>query len=278
MSELSDELLVAYVDGQLAKAQSVAVKRVVDFDEVAAQRVVGLRNANKRLEEAFADMLRDKPEQGAADDEAVGGEAPPPAAGVPGETALAVFLGDHGRLVVAAAAAALMTLGAGAGYFFAGGLSGPAGRAAPRTAAGVPDWQREIARTQALFGREALEVSLESQANRDLVRFQLANAIGAAIVVPDLGDLGFRFVRAQLLRRAGAPIAQISYLPDQGAPIALYATAFDQHGPPPGAHAEDGVQTRAWVHGGIAYVLAAGLGAAETTRLAEAVKQRVMAP
>jgi anti-sigma factor RsiW len=36
MTELSDELLVAYVDGQLARTQSRAVEKVLEQDDVIA--------------------------------------------------------------------------------------------------------------------------------------------------------------------------------------------------------------------------------------------------
>lgn len=57
MTELSDDLLVAYVDGQLARDQSRAVKRVLDSDEVSAQRVAALKAAHERLEQAFNALL-----------------------------------------------------------------------------------------------------------------------------------------------------------------------------------------------------------------------------
>ena len=39
MTELSDELLVAYVDGQLAREQTRAIDRVLEQDEVGARRL-----------------------------------------------------------------------------------------------------------------------------------------------------------------------------------------------------------------------------------------------
>ncbi len=57
MTELSDDLLVAYVDGQLARDQSRAVKRVLDSDEVSALRVAALKAAHERLELAFDALL-----------------------------------------------------------------------------------------------------------------------------------------------------------------------------------------------------------------------------
>lgn len=57
MTELNDELLVAYADGQLARDQSRAVERVLANDAFAAQRVADLRLAHVRLGTAFESML-----------------------------------------------------------------------------------------------------------------------------------------------------------------------------------------------------------------------------
>ena len=57
MTELSDELLVAYVDGQLERKQSRAVERVLEQDDVIARRVYALKNAHSRLEAAFEAIL-----------------------------------------------------------------------------------------------------------------------------------------------------------------------------------------------------------------------------
>ncbi len=61
MTELNDELLVAYVDGQLAKDQSKAIERVLEEDQVAAERVEALRAANAHLETAFEAMIAGEP-------------------------------------------------------------------------------------------------------------------------------------------------------------------------------------------------------------------------
>lgn len=57
MTELSDELLVAYVDGQLARKQTRAVDGVLDQDDVLAARVDALKHAHARLEAAFEAIL-----------------------------------------------------------------------------------------------------------------------------------------------------------------------------------------------------------------------------
>jgi anti-sigma factor RsiW len=57
MTELSDELLVAYVDGQLVLEQTRAVDKVLERDDVTARRVDALKDAHDRLESAFEAIL-----------------------------------------------------------------------------------------------------------------------------------------------------------------------------------------------------------------------------
>ena len=57
MTELSDELLIAYVDGQLARKQTRAVEGVLDQDDVLSARVDALKHAHARLEAAFEAIL-----------------------------------------------------------------------------------------------------------------------------------------------------------------------------------------------------------------------------
>lgn len=57
MTELSDDLLVAYVDGQLAKDQNRAIEKVLRQDEIVARRAEALQEAHGRLELAFDAIL-----------------------------------------------------------------------------------------------------------------------------------------------------------------------------------------------------------------------------
>ncbi len=310
MSELSDELLVAHVDGQLARDQSAAVQRVIDFDGLAAKRVASLSSARERLETAFQDML--EADSGAIQtDGSIGLKKSPhriigfwadlskqmrsmclgqttsaPAAeecaqagGEPASAAAPPEIqGRPTTPIVAAAAAAFVAIGGGIGYLahgVIGSLDGSANTAAGLI--GAPQWKAELTQSQALMGRESLEMSIEDQANRDLVRFQLAGAIGRDIVIPDLDAQGFRFIRAQLLRRSGEAIAQIAYLSREGLPIAIYAKAHNEGAVQFGAYQAGGIRSQAWVHNGIAYVLATGLNEQQMETLASRVRRRIEA-
>jgi anti-sigma factor RsiW len=57
MTELSDELLVAYIDGQLVREQTRAVDKVLEQDDVIARRVDALKEAHGRLGSAFEAIL-----------------------------------------------------------------------------------------------------------------------------------------------------------------------------------------------------------------------------
>jgi len=270
MTELSDELLVAYVDGQLAGDQSAAIERVLKYDEVAAERVAALRSAYERLEAAFDHLLDDEhaqlvpePERRQADPET--------------ETVLPA-IPDRKMLALAAGAAiALLLVGGAAGY----GLSGP-GDAVQTEAAEIqssaPDWRRDAARAQALMGREALEVGLENQGNNELVSFQIANTIGKGAAIPDLGSGGLVFKRAQILRHSGKPIAQMLYLPKEGPPVALFARKAQADGAAMISQKYDDVQVVGWTQNGIDYALMAPASESRLRQLAETAKRQLAVP
>ncbi len=264
MTELSDELLVAYVDGQLARKQTRAVEKVLEQDDVIARRVDALKDAHSRLEAAFEAIL-------------AGEEADAAARPVPQAPGLFIAWDTlaKGGLAAAGIAVALVLVVAGYGW----PLVMPEFARHP-SAAVDPDyvgsiqrtWQEEAVRAQALLSRATLEVGLESQGNRDLVGFQLAQAIGPNLNPPDLAPQGFRFMRAQLLHFGEEPLAQLLYLGTSGAPIALYAKKGDGTSTPLFKRYGD-IGSVAWSQGGIAYLLAGEGDEASLLRLADAIRK-----
>ena len=261
MTELSDGLLVAYVDGQLARRQSSAVEKVLEQDDIIARRVVALKDAHSRLEAAFEAIL-------AGEELEVTAPEPLPAGFyVTWRMAMAVGLAGAGI-----AAAVLLALG-GSGSLRApefaprsSGVGDP-----PYTGSLTPSWQEEAARAQALLSRSTLEIGIDIQANRDLVAYQLAQTIGPGVKLPDLDAQGFRFVRAQLLRSESEPLAQILYLRATGAPLALYAKA-GEGGETPVFKRYGTIGGATWSEGGVAYLLAGDADEADMMRLAGTIK------
>ena len=261
MTELSDGLLVAYVDGQLARRQSSAVEKVLEQDDIIARRVVALKDAHSRLEAAFEAIL-------AGEEVEVAAPEPLPAGFyVTWRMAMAVGLAGAGI-----AAAVLLALG-GSGSLRApefaprsSGVGDP-----PYTGSLTPSCQEEAARAQALLSRSTLEIGIDIPANRDLVAYQLAQTIGPGVKLPDLDAQGFRFVRAHLLRSESEPLAQILYLRATGAPLALYAKA-GEGGETPVFKRYGTIGGATWSEGGVAYLLAGDADEADMMRLTGTIK------
>jgi anti-sigma factor RsiW len=263
MTELSDELLIAYVDGQLARKQSSAVDKVIEQDDVIARRVDALKDAHSRLEAAFEAILAG--EQADAETQPV---PRGPGLFIPRETLVKT------GLAAAGIAAALVLIVAGYGWplVMPNLSSGGVAPADPGYVGSVPpSWQQEAARAQALLSRDSVEVGLDSQGNRDLIAFQLTRAIGPGVALPDLTPHGYRFMRAQLLQFAGEPLAQMLYLGSRTVPLALYvgkgegtqAPSFRRYG---------GIGGVAWSQDGLSYLLAGDEPEAPLLRLADAIR------
>jgi anti-sigma factor RsiW len=256
MTELSDELLVAYVDGQLARKQTRAVKKVLDQDDVLAARVEALKHAHARLEAAFEAIL-------------AGEEADVSAVSAPVEHGLLIPRGAVKMALAGLGIAAALAL-AVAGYGWPLSLPNPF-QAAPQAASAAGSWQEETARAHALLSRESLEVSLESQANYDPVAFQLAHILGANLKFLNLEAQGFRFVRAQVLRYGNAPLIQILYLGAHGGPLALYAKKGEGSDTlVPGRYGA--INAVSWAEGGVSYLLAGEVDDTLLMRIATRIK------
>ncbi|MEC9369339.1 MAG: hypothetical protein VX871_11690 [Pseudomonadota bacterium] len=282
MTELSDELLVAYVDGQLARDQSKAIKRVLDNDDVAAARVEALRATQKKLEAAFEAMLADELTALTGSTAAVQSPAFP----VEPLRRPAPRQRKMGIALAACVAFALLALGVWAPYLAPVGELLPLPPSATKVAAPVvtaslppapKGWLADVANGHTLLARESLEVSPESQSNADLAYFQITKAISPTVIIPDLSQAGLGFRRAQVLRREGDPVAQIAYLPDAGPPVALYAKANRSKDTPFIFDDVKGIATASWTQKDVSYVLAGLMPRQKMERLAATVYDQVAA-
>ena len=269
MTELSDELLVAYVDGQLARKQTRAVEKVLDQDDVLAARVNALKHAHARLEAAFEAIL-------------AGEEMDVSAANAPQPDGLRISWRVVKVMLAGLGLAGALAL-AVAGYGWPVSLSELGIRwpglspAAPEAIITLSDWREDAARAHALLSRDTLEVSLESQANYTFVAFQLARILGTDPKIPNLEPQGFRFVRAQVLRHGNAPLTQLLYLGRQGAPLALYAKkGAGESTLIPGKYGAIG--TVAWAEDGISYLLAGEADDTLLMRIATKIKLEPVPP
>jgi anti-sigma factor RsiW len=260
MTELSDELLVAYVDGQLAQKQAGAVEKVLAHDDVIARRVAALKKAHRSLEAAFEAIL--------AGEEAKAVSHPiPPSPGllIPWDTLV------RGGLAAAGIVVAIGLFIAGYGWPLSAPEQTASGPADTDYVGSLPqDWREEVTRAQALLGRASLEIGLDSNGDRDFIALRLGRAIGAPLALPDLED--YRFARAQILRVGDEPLAQLLYLGATGAPLALYVKKGGADAAP-AAKRYGGLSGVAWSQGGVAYLLAGDGDEASLLDLAETIRK-----
>ena len=301
MTELSDELLVAYVDGQLARDQTRAVDKVLEQDEVIARRVDALKEAHEKLESAFEAILAGEISEAMA---AV--RIPPLPKSKPRSNGLAKV-----GLATAGVGLALAALVAGYGWplvipdLITLGHPPPQQQPKPQIVVAPaqpqpkpqiaaapappqpqpqqamvtpPTWQEAATRAHALLSRESVEVGLESQGNQDLVAFQVAQAIGPAVKLPNLEAQGLKFMRAQLLRFGDKKLVQMLYLGAHKDPLALYAMRGGGGDSKPVFKQEGAIGSVSWRDDGIAYLLAGEEDEAALDRLAEKIRNEPSAP
>ncbi len=211
MINLSDELLMAYVDGQLDKPQAAVVGGMLRDDQELAYRVSRLQQTQAQLLDTFGALLR----EGVS----LNPKSPRPRRSISAGSFAGypvLTLGTAGLLFLIGA-----SVGVTGGYY--SGLF--PGKTKELVQLPPTNWPGDIAEFHSYFTREAMRVSPESQANPDMVKFQLAQISNAAIL-PDFSSQGLKFVRGQMLSYRGNKVMQLAYLGGKNDPlVALYISA-----------------------------------------------------
>lgn len=198
MIDLSDEVLMAYVDGQLDKPQASVVGRLLRDDRDLAYRVSRLQQTQAQLLDTFGALLREGMSTGAATQR---GAAPKR-----GGTAL-----SGGRFVSWSTAGLLLLLGASVGVTgtYYSGVVLPAEEKS--IIAPISNWPEDMAEFHSFFTKEAVAISPESQSNPEMVKFQLAQLTKTG-TLPDFTSHGLKFVRGQMLSYRGNKVMQLIYM------------------------------------------------------------------
>ncbi|MGF1623107.1 MAG: anti-sigma factor family protein [Rhodomicrobiaceae bacterium] len=242
MIDLSDELLMAYVDGQLDKPQTTVVSRLLRDDPDLAVRVSRLQQTQAQLLDTFGALLRE------------GASASARAKQTKRRAGALLFAGDW---KAAGVAAALVFIGAGVGLSgaYLNGMMGPQVKEVAQLS--PTNWPGDIAEFHAFFTAEAMQVSPESQTNPEMVGFQLSQAF-EGISLPDFQEQGLNLVRGQMLNYRGNKVMQLTYLGKKQPLVALYISAGGLDMPmSPGRFGD--LNTISWSANERRYVLAANM-------------------
>ena len=200
----NEEMLSAYLDGELPEAEAREIERALENDPALQAELEALMAADALAQEAFAEILsepvpaalaaavRDAPEGGAANV-----QEPP----------------SIRRYLTAASVVVALGLG-GAGGYFTGLSQGTPVAAAPGWLVDIADYHRVYASQQ----RHLVEVGANEA---DHIQTWLTNTVGAEIRIPNLAEHGLTFQGARLLVAAGKPVAQLMFTDDEMRVVAL---------------------------------------------------------
>lgn len=268
MIDLSDEVLMAYVDGQLDKPQIAVVGRLLRDDRDLAFRVSRLQQTQAQLLDTFGALVREGMSAGAS---AARGPATKSAGGSTSD----------GRLLSMGTAGLLLLLGASAGVTAAyySGVVLPADEThvtqlpMPRMQAPIPNWPADMATFHSFFTKEAMGVSLESQSNPEVVKFQLAQLTKTG-KLPDLNAHGLKFVRGQMLSYQGNKVMQLVYM-GRGEPLVAIFVAAGGLDMQMSAGGFGDIKTISWTTDELRYVIASDMQVQPLRALAAVVQSQL---
>ncbi|MFT4078727.1 anti-sigma factor family protein [Rhodomicrobium sp.] len=235
MTQLSDEFLLAYLDGQLEKTQAAEVTQLSSVNAEVSRRIARLKRTQAQLIETFGAFAREDvsvPKAALQTGETDAQARPQRAV----QQAGARLSGNTSKVTHSPAAARQMVFVAAV---FLGGLLGGYGATLlagdpaplpakdtdrPLSAVIAPTaWPTDIARFHSYFPRETLTPYPDAIANPELIRFQLSKITGRALTPPDFSKQGYTLYRGQTFNYRQDRMMQLTYSSKTEPPITFYA-------------------------------------------------------
>jgi anti-sigma factor RsiW len=263
MQKRSDESLVAYLDGELDRAERVHVEAWLEADPEVRDRLLALAESDNAVRSAFAEIVAEPvPERLIA---AARGETAAEAEIVvlrPRERAAspAPLRRWHAGFAAAAGLCGLIVGGA-ASYYAAGVLTPPNGTMERKieTAAANANWLDSAAGDYKLIvnsGGDAL-VDVPASGDSGEALQKISQSLPQQVRLPDLKPWGLTFRGARLVVVEGRPAAQLIYNTDNKAigPLALIIGSSKQPDIAPTFERRQDLNLLYWRHQGRASVL-----------------------
>ena len=250
MSEITEDDLHAYVDGQLPAGRRIEVEAWLAAHPEDEARVRAWQTQNRGLHEAFDSVLNEP---------------------LPLDMVRAASVRHRAsRPLWRAAAAALALVATGLiGY----GI-GVQGQPAAMEYAALP---RDAALAHVVFSPEQRHpVEVDARHADHLVSW-LSKRLGHELHAPDFQAQGFALLGGRLLSGQAGPVAQFMYEDKQARRVTLYVRRDGAGQADTGfRHArEDGVEVFYWVDRDLGYALSGAIDQAEMGRLADAAYRQI---
>jgi anti-sigma factor RsiW len=277
--DLSNERLVAYIDGELGEAEHELISRALTRDAEARQRLEVLKRGSRPFGDAFDLLLDAAPDdrlQAMFNDILRKSARPSPISRpVLDDTNTIVPMNlrrnaDGGvplwQLAVAATILALVfTGGLAAGGFFNKTL---------QVTEQKRGWREAAAQYVALFSKETLEYMPTDPQQRQANLRQLETVMGLKLSADRIADPALSFQGSQLLQLDGKPLAQIAYLRNGETPVALCITRTSNGPATPVREQRHGLNIIHWVANGYGFMVIGAVPEPELEQIANNIRTR----
>ncbi len=233
---LDDEVLVAYIDGQLEDDVARQVEAALLENPIAQAKIRKLKDTSSILKQPF-DQLLNTP------------LSPDFANTIMSKKV--VTMPDK-RLQIALASAfvtVLFFLGIGTGYIYNNYQQQTIQKSQ------ADSWIQAVVDYQILYGRQTLENPAPALQEVNQTRQRLGEILGNDLLIPDLMGEGLLFKRGQVLEFRGNPVIQLAYLPEQGKPVAYCITKINTNNQALVQGSSKGLSYLHWQKDGYGYIL-----------------------
>lgn len=220
---VSDELLVAYLDGELEARQHRLIADQVSTNPALAARVEALQCADLPFKAAFEAMLDQAPSERL---QAMLKALPP---------------------VQAPALSRRRFLAVAAGFAVAGVVADRVFMSWPRAESGQ-GWRASVAEYMALYTPQTLENLSTDPASQAAQLRSVGAQLGLPLTLGAVELPGAEFRRAQILDYDGALIGQLTYLDPRHGPLALCITASKRGAQPVATEQRRGLNVVYWAN------------------------------
>lgn len=283
--DLSDEKLVAYIDGELDASEQQMMAEALMHNAEARDRLGLLKQGGRDFRAAFDILLKAAPEDGlqAIYADVLAGKASPKANGRSnaslggGENVvpLSARRGGAGTSFWQMAAAAAILAFVFAGGMLAGGFfDKPATVVVEAPSSGKPGWREAAARYVALFSKETLAGMPADPGQRQANLQSVETALGLKLEGERIAMPNLEFHGTQLLSFDGKPLAQIAYLHgDTPLALCIVRTANPAHAP--ATETRHGLNIVHWIANGYGFMVIGGVPGEDLSKIAQEFQARL---
>ncbi len=279
---ISDETLVAYLDGELPDGERKAVETALGRDEELAERLALLEDGERPWKEAFEGFLAQAPlEKLKADladavrqqEEENATKAPVEKPAGIGEPANDQMPKSWWRPAMAACVAITLLVGFAAGYGTSE-VQNTQVAAVPATEAET--WRQAVADYQALYTRETLSIASNDPAVHRAGLQRVSKLLGLPLpdAVSEVDGLDYK--RAQILKFGDEPLAQLTYLYKDEVPIAFCIVKLDEADREASSEVRSGLNIVHWAKGGYSLMIVGELPPEALNDFARALEGRMI--